>query len=98
MGVRHQRASVRRSAFVLRTERFTYRLATISITDFAPVAQLDRVPDYESGGRTFESCRVHHENQRLAAGFTACRFSFATNRAPGPASPRFTQNREFFDR
>src|SRR5713101_9973660 len=27
---------------------------------FAPVAQLDRVPDYESGGRTFESCRVHH--------------------------------------
>ena len=25
----------------------------------APVAQLDRVPDYESGGRTFESCRVH---------------------------------------
>ena len=26
----------------------------------APVAQLDRVPDYESGGRTFESCRVHH--------------------------------------
>ena len=27
---------------------------------FAPVAQLDRVPDYESGGRMFESCRVHH--------------------------------------
>ena len=26
----------------------------------APVAQLDRVPDYESGGRMFESCRVHH--------------------------------------
>ena len=25
---------------------------------FAPVAQLDRVPDYESGGRTFESCRA----------------------------------------
>jgi hypothetical protein len=25
----------------------------------APVAQLDRVPDYESGGRMFESCRVH---------------------------------------
>src|SRR6266536_4144924 len=29
----------------------------------APVAQLDRVPDYESGGRTFESCRVHHSIQ-----------------------------------
>src|SRR6185436_12915853 len=27
----------------------------------APVAQLDRVPDYESGGRMFESCRVHHK-------------------------------------
>ena len=26
----------------------------------APVAQLDRVPDYESGGRAFESLRVHH--------------------------------------
>ena len=25
----------------------------------APVAQLDRVPDYESVGRTFESCRAH---------------------------------------
>ena len=27
----------------------------------APVAQLDRVPDYESVGRKFESCRAHHE-------------------------------------
>ncbi len=26
----------------------------------APVAQLDRVPDYESGGREFESLRAHH--------------------------------------
>jgi hypothetical protein len=26
----------------------------------APVAQLDRAPDYESGGRGFESCPVHH--------------------------------------
>ena len=25
----------------------------------AVVAQLDRVPDYESGGRRFESCRLH---------------------------------------
>ena len=26
----------------------------------APVAQLDRVPDYESGGRWFESIRARH--------------------------------------
>ena len=26
----------------------------------APVAQLDRAFDYESKGRTFESCRAHH--------------------------------------
>jgi hypothetical protein len=25
----------------------------------APVAQLDRVPDFESVGRRFESCRAH---------------------------------------
>src|SRR6266498_4232903 len=34
-------------------------------TKKAPVAQLDRVPDYESGGRMFESCRVHHLNEQL---------------------------------
>ena len=28
----------------------------------APVAQLDRAFDYESKGRTFESCRAHHFN------------------------------------
>jgi hypothetical protein len=27
----------------------------------APVAQLDRVPDYESVGRRFESCRARQE-------------------------------------
>jgi hypothetical protein len=26
----------------------------------APVAQLDRAPDYESGGQGFESLRVYH--------------------------------------
>ena len=31
----------------------------LSIRD-APVAQLDRVPDYESVGRKFESCRARH--------------------------------------
>ncbi len=28
----------------------------------APVAQLDRVPGYEPGGHTFESCRARHIN------------------------------------
>ena len=28
----------------------------------APVAQLDRVPGYELGGREFESLRAHHYN------------------------------------
>ena len=30
----------------------------------APVAQLDRAPDFESVGRRFESCRARHENIR----------------------------------
>ena len=30
---------------------------------YAPVAQLDRVPDFESVGRRFESCRAHHYPQ-----------------------------------
>ncbi len=31
----------------------------------APVAQLDRVLDYESRGRGFESLPVHHSSHRL---------------------------------
>ena len=31
----------------------------ICFDSHAPVAQLDRVPDYESGGCRFESCRVY---------------------------------------
>jgi hypothetical protein len=31
----------------------------------APVAQLDRAFDYESKGRTFESCRAHHKISNL---------------------------------
>ena len=30
-----------------------------NLAQYAPVAQLDRAFDYESKGRTFESCRVH---------------------------------------
>ncbi len=32
----------------------------ILASKYAPVAQLDRVPGYEPGGHTFESCRAHH--------------------------------------
>ena len=34
-------------------------------TRAAPVAQLDRAPDYESGGQEFESLRARHINTRL---------------------------------
>jgi hypothetical protein len=30
------------------------------LTTEAPVAQLDRAPDFESGGRRFNSFRAHH--------------------------------------
>src|SRR5262249_1066845 len=30
----------------------------------APVAQLDRAPDYESGGQEFESLRARHQSSR----------------------------------
>ena len=33
----------------------------------APVAQLDRAPDYESGGQRFESFRARHYFQALTA-------------------------------
>jgi hypothetical protein len=35
-------------------------------TRAAPVAQLDRAPDYESGGQRFESFRARHEINDLA--------------------------------
>ena len=43
-------------------------LAAISRLN-GPIAQLDRVPDYESGGRGFESSSVHHQipNTQTAA-------------------------------
>jgi hypothetical protein len=34
----------------------------------APVAQLDRASDYESGGRTFESSRAHHRQSEGGTG------------------------------
>ena len=43
----------------------------------APVAQLDRAPGYEPGGRTFESCRARH----------LCPPTFFS-RPPAPTPPR----------
>ena len=41
--------------------RFARRVAALAMIGFsAPLAQLDRATDYESVGRTFESCRAHH--------------------------------------
>jgi hypothetical protein len=37
-----------------------YYYAEILIVSMAPVAQLDRVPDYGSGGCGFDSCRARH--------------------------------------
>ena len=34
-----------------------------ALTVSGPVAQLDRAPDYESGGREFESLRARQKNQ-----------------------------------
>ncbi len=39
-------------------------LCSLAIRLCAPVAQLDRVLDYESRGRMFESCRVYHIYQQ----------------------------------
>src|SRR6185295_12064383 len=35
-------------------------VAPLPFSRYAPVAQLDRAPDYESGGRRFESFRARH--------------------------------------
>ena len=42
-----------------------YRLPAVH----APVAQLDRVPDFESVGRGFESLRAHHSQIKHLALF-----------------------------
>ena len=41
--------------------------------NFAPVAQLDRVPGYEPGGRRFESFRARHiKGARQLLGLFVC--------------------------
>ena len=45
------------------TRRRRHRQPVISRpTCTAPVAQLDRAPDYESGGQEFESLRARHKS------------------------------------
>ena len=44
----------------------------------APVAQLDRVPGYEPGGRGFESCRARHYIKGLAQILSLALFLFPT--------------------
>ena len=43
---------------------FTIARHLIKFALSAPVAQLDRVPDYESGGRGFESSPVRQKNTK----------------------------------
>ena len=44
----------------------------------APVAQLDRVPGYEPGGREFESLRARQLEQRVSRFFRLALFLFPT--------------------
>ena len=46
--------------------RYFRRLAAVAAR--APVAQLDRAPDYESGGQRFESFRARHSSHHRRAG------------------------------
>ncbi len=47
--------------FLFRRNKNVIYFTTSSLEDtVAPLAQLDRVPGYEPGGRRFESSRAHH--------------------------------------
>src|SRR3954452_9960605 len=47
-----------------------FRLLRLASTRSAPVAQLDRAPDYESGGQRFESFRARQ--QRIEVDVVYC--------------------------
>src|SRR5882762_6681811 len=63
-------------------------LSCIVQLSFAPVAQLDRAPGYEPGGREFESLRAHHHifGLRNAAGQSSLS---AAIRTPGRQQAEF---------
>jgi hypothetical protein len=44
----------------------------IAVLSLAPVAQLDRAPGYEPGGREFESLRAHHMRKKTLEPAVAC--------------------------
>src|SRR5207342_3792775 len=54
----------------------------------APVAQLDRAPGYELGGREFESLRARHTNKKADAKASAFLFGRAKRRGVRPNSQR----------
>ena len=54
----------------------------------APVAQLDRVPDYESGGHKFESCRAHQLDEEAISAKSWNGF-FISYRTLGASKTRF---------
>ncbi len=51
----------------------------VAVLFYAPVAQLDRVPGYELGGRRFESFRAHHSGIDVSM--------HCLPKAPGPSGP-----------
>ena len=57
-----------------RPARVNDRPAARDRADRAPVAQLDRAPDYESGGQGFESSPVRHPNleARISSAYLLC--------------------------
>src|SRR5690606_2111108 len=62
-GLSHGRAcQAARKALSERPRRRTLRVKPALV---APVAQLDRAPDYESGGQRFESFRARHLRTKL---------------------------------
>lgn len=66
------------------TDRTSLRYLAID----APVAQLDRAPPSEGGGRTFESCRVRHLTPgRDRRSCNAIQYACASDRPPTKRRP-----------
>ena len=58
---RPERLTIKSLARIIRTPAWIRLLrGGYSVKNSAPVAQLDRVPGYEPGGREFESLRARH--------------------------------------
>ena len=64
----------------------------------APVAQLDRVPGYEPGGREFESLRARHLSKFLGTTkrpipFAVFKFELPTDKEPSSTALRSSAER-----